>query len=346
MSLIRQLIGAAGAAAVTNVVHRKLNDRAAAAAMPVIPAPVDASGAPIPVHARREFGLPGASLYTSGLDSAAVEAGIAGEKKTAVELASLAARYPNMYVFHSVKLPGHVGDVDHLVIQGSRALLVDSKNWKHGADYHVFHHTPDADFVSRNGENFEGGEIHLWRQTGEWQQHFARTGLSVTAVLAVSNRTSTVSESIGVPYTIANLDGLATVFANTFSTEQVPPMHPGLLDHILTLVQVREQAPAGWGPSAVPAPVQPVPAPKPATRLSKWLLAWAVVNFTVLVPVLPAAVLSIIPALITAHVHYVRAGRKGLGGRGLVTAVFVLSYLELLLWLMVVALYWPMLMQQ
>lgn len=343
MSLIRQLIGAAGVAVVSNAVHRTMNQRAAVAAMPVIPAPVDSAGAPIPLEARRIFGLPGASLYVSGLDPQAVQAGVHGEKKVASELASLASRYPNTYVFHSVKLPGHTGDIDHLVIQGSRALLVDSKNWKHDADYHIFHHTPEADFVARNGENFNGGEIHLWRQTGEWQHHFAGTGLNVTATLVVSNRTSKVSESIGVPYTIANLDGLALVFANTFTAEPVPPMHPTLLNHVLGLVQVRETAPAGFGPESVLPPAQPVTR-KPATVLSGWLLAWAIVNFTLLVPVLPLAVVSIIPALITAHVHFVRAGRKGLGGRGMLVAVFVLSYLELLLWLVVVAAYAPMFM--
>lgn len=341
MSLLRQIIGAAGAAAASNVVHRKLNERAAVAAMPVIPAPVDASGMPVPLEVRRVFGLPGASLYASGLDPAAVEAGIAGENKVGAELASLAAGYPNTYVFHSVKLPGHLGDVDHLVIQGSAALLVDSKNWKHDANYHIFHHTREADFVSRNGEDFEGGEIHLWRQTGEWQQHFASSGLAVTAALVVSNRTSTVSESIGVPYTIANLDGLALVFANTFTTDPAGPMHPALLNHVLGLVQVREQAPAGAGPGIAPVPVEPA-VRKPATALSGWLLAWAIVNFTLLLPVLPVAIVSIVPALITAHVHYVRGKRRGLGGRGLLTAVFILGYLELALWLLVMAVYGPM----
>lgn len=340
MSLVRQLIGAVGVAAVTNAVHRTLDNRAAAASRLVIPAPVDAAGRPVPIEVRRIFGLPGASLYTSGLDQAAVEAGIAGENKVAAELAAIAAGYPNTYVFHSVKLPGHLGDVDHLVIQGTRALLVDSKNWKHDANYHIFHHTPEADFVARNGENFEGGEIHLHRQAAEWQEHFAGAGLLVTATLVVSNRTSTVSESIGVPYSIANLDGLAIIFANTFTAAPVPPMHPALLNHVLGLVQVREQAPPGFGPGH--APVRQMPARKPATQLSAWLLAWAIVNFTVLMPVLPAAVLSIIPALATAHIHYVRAGRKGLGGRGLLTAVFILSYIELLLWLVAVVVFGPM----
>lgn len=302
---------------------------------PLEPIPLDANGNPVPLEERRVFGIPGASLETaefaldgegeSQAQAQATAAGIMGERLVAEELARLAGIYPNMYVFNSVKLPGNTGDVDHVVIQGSTMLLVDSKNWKQSAAYHIHFSTFEADYISRNGESFEGGEIKLQAQTREWGRLFAPAGLNARAMLVVANRSSTVSESIGAPYWFTNLDGIETAFENTFSREPAPVLPPTLLSYMLSLVQSRMPAVEAQMASFVPA--------KPrVTTLTKWLVVWSCLNYAFFFLLLPIAVISTVPLLITAHKHRATLKKEGLPGRGLLTAVLVFTYLMTGFW--------------
>lgn len=292
----------------------------------------------IPFYEKRIFGTPGASLLNAhALEWEARKAGIDGEVRVATELERLAAFYPNTYIFHSVKLPGKVGDIDHLVVQGNTMLIVDSKNWKHDAAYHIYHSTFEADYLTRDGEEFTGGEIHLTRQIAEWQVEFMESSLDVQGVLVIANRKSTVSEGINAPYSLANITGLATVFGNTFDEEGASIMHPLMLTRILAMVQqVQEVKPQ----SQV---VKSAPFSKPVTRMTKKLVAWSIFNYTVMLLMFPLAGLSAMPLLVVTHRHQAYVKKNELGGNGWLTAVLVFTYVLLVGWavtISMVAMYW------
>jgi hypothetical protein len=281
----------------------------------------------VPLYEQRIFGTPGASLLNAySLDWEARQAGIDGEARVAAELERLAAFYPNTYIFHSVKLPGKIGDIDHLVVQGNKMLIVDSKNWKHDAAYHIFHSTFEADFITRNGEEFEGGEIHLTRQIAEWQVEFMDSSLDVQGVLVIANRKSTVSESINAPYSLANITGLATIFGNLFNEDGANTLHPLMLHRIIALVQQVQTA----QPSANYAGSASVR--KPSTRMTKWLVAWSFFNYTVMLLLFPLAGFSAMPLLFVTHRHQAYVKKNQLGGAGLLTAVLVFTYILLVGW--------------
>jgi hypothetical protein len=285
----------------------------------------------IPFYEKRVFGTPGASLYDAyALDWDARQAGIDGEVRVGEELERLAALYPNTYVFHSVKLPGKVGDIDHLVIQGNKMLLVDSKNWKHDASYHIYHSTFDADFLTRDGEEFKGGEIHLTRQIAEWQVEFMDSTLDVQAVLVIANRKSSVSESINAPYSLANISGLATVFGNVLTSDEVAPLHPLLLNRVVSMVQQ-------VGVAAVPTMSAPARVRQPATKATKWLVGWSFFNYTVMMLLFPLAGISAIPLLVVTYRHQAFVKANQLGGGGLLTAVLVFTYILLVGWAITLA---------
>lgn len=171
------------------------------------------------------FGIPGGSLYDSELNNAnAVEAGIKGERSTARVLEELASLYKNMYVFHSVKLPGHQGDIDHLVIQGSTILLVDTKNWKKNNTYTMIRDAPKDNMrVLRDGENFDGNVIHLNSQLSDWRKQSQLAKKNVKGVLVIANTSSRIdkdSEINGFP--ITNLRTLGGVFEETFIRKNAP----------------------------------------------------------------------------------------------------------------------------
>lgn len=337
---IRSVMSGLAATALFNGIARAVSANSqpapvmAPAPFPQMPAPHEVDNTP--VSEQRIFGTPGASLYSANnLGVEAREAGIHGETRVAKELKFQASRYPNMYVFHSVKLPGKTGDIDHLVIQGNRMLLVDSKNWKHDAAYHIYRSTFEADYISRDGEDFVGGEIHLTRQIAEWQIEFMHDSLDVQGVLVVANRQSSVSESINAPYSIANIDGLSTIFGNLFSMEEQPPMHPMLLNRLLSMTQqvaAPTQAPAPYAMAPVGPRIK-----QPATSATKWFVAWSFFNYTVMLLLFPLAGLSALPLLILTHRHqaYVRANK--LGGSGLLTTVLAFTYILLIGWAMTIA---------
>lgn len=279
----------------------------------------------VPLYEQRVFGTPGASLLNAhNLDWEARQAGIDGEARVAAELERLAAFYPNTYIFHSVKLPGKLGDIDHLVVQGNKMLLVDSKNWKHDAAYHIYHSTFEVDYITRDGEDFTGGEIHLTRQIAEWQVEFMDSSLDVQGVLVIANRKSSVSESINAPYSLANITGLATIFGNTFNEDGASVLHPLMLTRILAMVQ-QVQAPAQT--TRITAPV--AGPKKRSTTMTKWLVAWSFFNYTVMLLLLPIAFISVLPLVFVTHRHQAYVKENQLGGSGLLTAVLVFSYILL-----------------
>lgn len=59
-------------------------------------------------------------------------AGARGEVRTALVLDALALLPGGVTVLHDVLVPGGPANVDHVVVQGSRVLLLDSKSWLPG----------------------------------------------------------------------------------------------------------------------------------------------------------------------------------------------------------------------
>lgn len=91
---------------------------------------------------RGEYGNPGGSLADTY--GAAGDAGKYGEMRTAEVLSGFASR---CVVVHDVIVPGLSANLDHIVISGSRVLILDSKAWRDG----FYHRLSDA--VMRRGHD-------------------------------------------------------------------------------------------------------------------------------------------------------------------------------------------------
>lgn len=79
----------------------------------------------------KEWGTPG--NVSGGRFGAGADAGNAGERATAVQLATWFAQVPAARVFHGLRWPGtEHSDIDHAVLVGNRLAVIDSKNWRTG----------------------------------------------------------------------------------------------------------------------------------------------------------------------------------------------------------------------
>lgn len=92
--------------------------------------------APVPSHlVPRELGTAGnlhGAIWKFGYGS--VVAGEEGEKITQQMLQNLLV-IPGTRIFHGMKFPGsNTADVDHIVVNGNKMVIIDTKNWKSG-DY-------------------------------------------------------------------------------------------------------------------------------------------------------------------------------------------------------------------
>lgn len=214
---------------------------------------------------QRVFGKPGAGLDGSGLNADRVAAGQKGEKRVAEELERLAARYPNTYVFHSVKLFGSKADIDHVVVQGDKVLLVDSKNWARGHKYEVTtlyngdegygreeervsnfkgsHRNPFKEYiVTKDGANFAGGKIHLPSYVVDWKKNLksvlGHPEMKVESVLVLANEADAVwSPGFDRSFWFSNLHQLEYVFRDVFKTESVQPLSKSVLRYFADRVQ-------------------------------------------------------------------------------------------------------------
>lgn len=323
MSFVRSLISGYAVSALISGVSRRFSS----------PAPVmdnsfssTSNSTTAVIEKQRVFGTPGASLFTANLDPSAVQAGIKGEQVVGAELERIAAFYPNTYVFHSVKLHGKVGDIDHLVVQGNRMLLVDTKNWKQDASYYIFFNGAESDSLVRDDEEFAGGEVHLTRQLAEWQTRFMSTHMDIDAVLVIANRISRVSNSVTVPYAFTNLNGLPTVFENMFASDEADDISDEMLKFLRSMVQDSHNA------NVISRVIQPPKAK--ATRMTKWLVVWSILNYVLLPIVMPLAGVSAVPLLVATYRHkaYVKAHK--LGGGGLLNTILAFTYLLIFAWLL------------
>lgn len=157
-------------------------------------------GVPANLHV---FGSPGGSLNSSGFDAGSTNAGIDGERRVAAVLDEYAKKNRNVYAFHSVKLPGHFGDIDHVLLVGGTVVVIDSKNWRSDSSYSV---AGDGETILRDGDLFPGGKVALTRYIGEMTTYLRAS--SVVGVLAVANSRSSTSVPKGNPWDFLNLIGL------------------------------------------------------------------------------------------------------------------------------------------
>lgn len=278
---------------------------------------------------RRVFGIPGSSLVSaSSLDADARTAGIDGEKRVAEELERLATLYPNTYVFHSVKLPRHEGDIDHVVVQGDLILLVDSKNWKNDAVYSV--DKWDHDFILRDGETFSGSYINLTNQVKDWQKQFALYGGRVRAALTIANRKSQIQPN-RAPYAFVNMDGLEKTFSEVFSKRLIPPMRWKTLKFFLSMLQT----PDGMSFASRPDRLPKFFSLERTARLTKLLVLWSVINL--FVGLFPVCFLTTVPLLIVGHIHQAKLKRLKMKGTGWMKFVLASSYIITGLWSLIIA---------
>lgn len=215
---------------------------------------------------KKFYGKPGAGLDGSGLDAGRVQIGQKGEQKIGEELERIATLYPNMYVFHSVKLYGSTADIDHVVVQGKKVLLVDTKNWAKGHKYEITtvyneqdeytdhdefvtkikdsHRKPYKEyFVKRDGNNFTGGTIHLpfymkkWDKNLEGNLKYLKME-PVESVLVMANDEEAVwDDSFDRSFWFSNMRQLEYVFQNVFGEEDVPPIDKRVLRFFVDRVQ-------------------------------------------------------------------------------------------------------------
>lgn len=284
----------------------------------------------------RVFGVPGASLYHANLDNAngQLNAGILGEQKVAEVLEQYAATHENTYVFHSVKLPGEVGDIDHLVVRGDKAVLVDTKNWRSHASYILGAADNEAEYVYRDGEMFEGGTVHLNRQLHDWAAVLPQ--FQVMGVLTLANRTASVSTTVDVFYEFMNLSGLEG-FLEHVLPGPVNPLPYESLVWFAHLVQDPNFDPANHLTQEMVPAFRPTIRKEPtaeqiaAQKNVGWLVLWSVMNYVVGFFLLPFIGLSVIPLIVVAHRKHVRI-QMAEGRTTAVVLTLVFSYMLVTVW--------------
>lgn len=184
----------------------------------------------------RSFGTPGGSLAVASFRTEDAQgnvitaeeqqrrnrAGAAGEQKVGALLDRLAERsgHRGVYVFHGVKMPGHRGDVDHVLVVGRTVLVIDTKNWKGDAEYQVIE--PGTE-VHRNGAAFPGGDgISVSRYIDEVRQHLHVTRTrTVRGFLVIANeRAVTWTRPRGADWQLLNISELEQALHQTIREER------------------------------------------------------------------------------------------------------------------------------
>lgn len=161
-----------------------------------------------PVKGVRVFGVPGASLNSAGFNAGAVAAGIQGEEAVAAVLDKFARTVQGFYAFHSVKLPGKIADIDHMVVYGRNILVIDAKNWAAGKNYHL---NSAGLTVTRDGRSFHGGDIQLFKYIAQMKGRFH--DYTVGGILCVAKNNVIVSSDSSW-FNFATLEGLERLLEN------------------------------------------------------------------------------------------------------------------------------------
>ena len=92
----------------------------------------------------RIIGTPGGSLNetaTWAKNQHVVKAGHDAEVKTGEKLNQWALCEGGPTVLHDLHIPGSNANIDHVVVSGTKVLMVDSKAWKPATYWTIFGHT-------------------------------------------------------------------------------------------------------------------------------------------------------------------------------------------------------------
>lgn len=139
---------------------------------------------------QRIFGTPGGSLNSAGFDASSTSAGIDGERRVGSVLDKIANDNRGVFVFHSFKLPGHYGDIDHVMLIGKTVVVIDTKNWKSRGRYTFY----GDESVLRDGREFPGGKVKVGNYVNEVRGY---SGMRTVGFLAVANRTAETERRSG-----------------------------------------------------------------------------------------------------------------------------------------------------
>ena len=280
---------------------------------------------------QRVFGQPGAGLADAGFSAEATDAGIVGEQRIAQVLDALALD-PDMdeaRIFHSLRLPGLVADMDHAVLIGNWLILIDAKLWR-GADYYQQTREPgDHDGVIirevRNGITVQERQTLMNVRVQQWQAHLPH--LSVFGVVALANDTEArhlpddpffvLQNRAQLPSFLNNIARMRTrdtsiadrnaLLMMLINPEYVAPQEP------VYAPQPPVQVMPGWQAVAPPAPGYAPPhfgTPPLPPYAYGWIILMCIGPFATFVSLIPfvSVVAALIPAIIAAA--RLRVGRK------------------------------------
>ncbi len=285
---------------------------------------------------QRIYGVPGASLYTADLPAETIKAGLYGEQKVAKILEEVAKDYPNTYILHSVKLPGHLGDMDHIVVRGKLAILVDAKNWQDQSVYQIVPGTDNKDYVYRDGKEFLGGAVSLRTQMGDWKNFL--TKYSIKGILAISQEGAVIGKGGSLPFAFVNVHGLKPTLEAILNTRaQAEPLTNKEIKKLASLVQnpnfdAKDENNYEW--------VLPSTLKGKFSKLAIALSLWTLFNYLIAwfdLAAIPALTVSLI---VVGHIHlhtlkkekYRKGTQLRRRGKGITITALIFTYLLLAFW--------------
>lgn len=134
---------------------------------------------------RHIYGTAGGHIGSANQFGQTADVGAAGEKILGEYLNKLAAKRPDMYVFHGLCFtPNKRGaDVDHAVVIGQTVLLIDAKLWK-SASYKF----NSARQVTRNGKLFSGSDVRMDDALRKWTKYLSGQASVMAFICPVGGR--------------------------------------------------------------------------------------------------------------------------------------------------------------
>ena len=278
--------------------------------------------------AQRVFGVPGASLQSANLAPEAVAAGIRGEQNVGGLLEQWAAKDGNTYIFHSVQLPDGYGDIDHVVVRNGTVILVDSKMWKFGKAYDIFARNEVADYVSADGENFAGGDIHMDTQLYRFRSYYPQW--AVGGILTVAHdRSTALTRSFETGYVFtdtreleASLESMLEAAGSSIGYQLDESIVRMFADLVISPALAMN---GGYAPEDVAQAHQPVGMRTPAISIVLFILTMIGLPLSLITFVI-GTVFSV-PFIIASHV-VLGMSKKRMWNKGLTVAALVFSYVS------------------
>lgn len=153
-------------------------------------------------HKDRIYGVPG-----WGLVHEFGEAGAAGEKSeisTALKLAELTFRNKEIMVFNNVQMEA-TWDIDHIILCGTKMILIDTKNWKSGHKYYMKRGFKGIPVVFRNYKIFDGNELHIEYYRDYFKERYP--SFDVVGIVSVEAHSSYITQDRGEDFPFFFING-------------------------------------------------------------------------------------------------------------------------------------------